>query len=100
MPEVSIKIKIVSREYPLTIKEEEEEIVRKAADLINQQVNEYEKNYSVNNKQDLLAMSALQLATQVVKTQQAAAHETGINSNLTNQLIELERYVSDYLNKA
>lgn len=99
MPEVSIKIKIVSREYPLTIKEEEEEIVRKAADLINQQVNEYEKNYSVNNKQDLLAMSALQLATQVVKTQQAA-QETGINSNLTNQLIELERYVSDYLNKA
>ncbi len=100
MPEVSIKIKIVSREYPLTIKAEEEEIVRKAADLINQQVNEYEKNYSVNNKQDLLAMSALQLATQVVKSQQAAAQDTGINSNLTNQLIELEHYVSDYLNKA
>lgn len=100
MPEVSIKIKIVSREYPLTIKAEEEEIVRKAADLINQQVNEYEKNYSVNNKQDLLAMSALQLATQVVKSQQAAVQDTGINANLTNQLIELEHYVSDYLNKA
>ena len=99
MPEVSIKIKIVSREYPLTIKQEEEELVRKAAELINQQVNEYEKNYSVNNKQDLLAMSALQLATQVVKTQQSAAAPE-LNSNLKNQLIEIERYVSDYLSKA
>jgi cell division protein ZapA len=99
MPEISIKIKIVSREYPLTIKAEEEELVRKAAELINQQVSEYEKNYSVNNKQDLLAMSALQLATQVVKTQQSAA-TSELNSNLTNQLIEIERYVSDYLSKA
>lgn len=99
MPEISIKIKIVSREYPLTIKAEEEELVRKAAELINQQVSEYEKNYSVNNKQDLLAMSALQLATQVVKTQQSAATPE-LSPNLTNQLIEIERYVSDYLNKA
>ncbi len=99
MPEVSIKIKIVSREYPLTIKQEEEEIVLKAAELINEQVNAYEKNYSVNNKQDLLAMSALQLATQVVKLQQPALNSE-LNANLTNQLIELERYVSDYLNKA
>ena len=96
MPEVSIKIKIVSREYPLTIKQEEEDLIRKAAELINQQVNEYEKNYSVSNKQDLLAMSALQLATQVVKTQQSAA-TSELNTNLTNQLIELERYVTDYL---
>jgi cell division protein ZapA len=99
MPEVSIKIKIVSREYPLTIKAEEEEMVRKAAELINQQVSEYEKNYSVNNKQDLLAMSALQLATQVVKMQQNVAAPE-LNANLKNQLIEIERYVSDYLNKA
>jgi cell division protein ZapA (FtsZ GTPase activity inhibitor) len=99
MPEVSIKIKIVSREYPLTIKPEEEDTVRKAAELINQQVNKYEKNYSVSNKQDLLAMSALQLATQVVKTQQPAA-STEFTANLTNQLIELERNLSDYLNKA
>ena len=99
MPEVSIKIKIVSREYPLTIKAEEEEIVRKAAELINQQISKYEKNYSVNNKQDLLAMSALQLATQVVKSQQTVAAPE-LNADLKNQLIEIERYVSDYLNKA
>lgn len=99
MPEVSIKIKIVSREYPLTIKAGEEEMVRKAAELINQQVSEYEKNYSVNNKQDLLAMSALQLATQVVKMQQNVAAPE-LNADLKNQLIEIERYVSDYLNKA
>ncbi len=97
MPEVSIKLKIAGREYPLTIKAEEEDLVRKAAELINHQVNEYEKNYSVTTKQDLLAMSALHLATQVVKSQQATAE---LSPDLKNQLVELERYVTDYLNKA
>ena len=99
MPEVSIKIKIAGREYPLTVKHDEEEKILKAAALINEQVSEYEKNYSVNNKQDLLAMSALHMATQLVQLQQTAV-KTEQTANLTNQLIELERYVSDYLNKA
>lgn len=97
MSEISVKLKIAGREYPLSVKAAEEEMVRKAAELINQQVNEYEKNYSVNNKQDLLAMSALQLATQVVKAQQASSE---FKPELKDQLVELERYVSDYLNKA
>ena len=99
MPEVSIKIKIVSREYPLTVKTEEEATIRKAADMINAQVSEYEKNYTVKDKVDLLAMSALQLATQVVKNQ-SAPQVTAVNPDLTNRLIEIERYVSDYLKKA
>lgn len=98
MPEVSIKIKIVSREYPLTVKSEEEANIRKAAEMINFQVSEYEKNYSVKDKVDLLAMSALQLATQVVNNQSKPS-QTEMAPELTNRLIEIERYVSDYLKK-
>jgi len=39
----------------------------------------------------------LHLATQVVKSQQATAE---LSPDLKNQLVELERYVTDYLNKA
>lgn len=63
MGELSIKIKIANRVYPLTIKAEEEEGVRKAADYINHSINEYERLYDVKDKQDLLAMTALKVAT-------------------------------------
>ncbi len=63
MGELSIKIKIANRVYPLTVKSEEEEGVRKAADNINQSINEFERLYDVKDKQDLLAMAALKVAT-------------------------------------
>ena len=63
MGELSIKIKIANRVYPLTIKAEEEEGVRKAADSINHSVSEFERLYDVKDKQDLLAMAALKVAS-------------------------------------
>jgi len=99
MPQISIKIKIAGREYPLTVQQEEENTVREAAEMINQQVLEYEKNYSVTTKQDLLAMSALHLATQGIKARKTAS-TSPLDQHLIDQLIETERYIADYLNKS
>ncbi|MCB0762370.1 MAG: cell division protein ZapA [Flavobacteriales bacterium] len=63
MSDLSIKVSIAGRVYPLTIKREEEESVRKAARLIDESVRLFQQNYAVKDKQDLLAMTALQLAT-------------------------------------
>ncbi len=63
MAELSIKIKIANRVYPLTVDSKEEEGIRRAADLINSSVNEFEKLYDVKDKQDLLAMVALKIAS-------------------------------------
>jgi len=61
-----IKITIAGRVYPLSINSEvEEEGMRKAASKINELVSKFEKNYAVNDKQDVLAMCALQFASQV-----------------------------------
>ena len=46
MAELSIKVNIAGRVYPLTVKREEEETVRKAAKLINDRMKDYEENYS------------------------------------------------------
>lgn len=62
--EISIKVSIADRIYPLKIKLSEEENIRKAAKMINEQIKEIQKNYAVNDKQDLLSMYALQLATE------------------------------------
>lgn len=65
MSEFSIKVNIAGRPYPLTIEREEEENVRRAAKNINEYIQELQENYAVNDKQDLLAMAALQMSTQV-----------------------------------
>lgn len=63
MEEFTITVTIADRLYKLTIDRKEEEVVRKAAKLINEKINEYAKSYAFKDKQDLLAMAALQLTT-------------------------------------
>lgn len=62
---LKIKISLGGRVYPLSVKNEaEEEGMRKAASKINALISEFEQNYAVNDKQDVLAMCALQFASQ------------------------------------
>jgi len=63
MSDLSIKINIANRVYPLTVKSEEEEGIRKTAKMINERIKEYEQDYAVKDKQDLLAMCALEYGT-------------------------------------
>ena len=63
MGELSIKVKIANRVYPLTVKATEEEGIRKAAESINHSISEFERLYDVKDKQDLLAMVALKIAS-------------------------------------
>ena len=61
MAEVSIKVLIAGRTYPLTVKQEEEQMVMDKAKMITDKVKEMEQNYAIRDKQDLLAMTALNL---------------------------------------
>ena len=63
MAELSIKIKIANRVYPLTVDSSEEEGIRNAAEKINQSIDDFERLYDVKDKQDLIAMAALKVAT-------------------------------------
>ena len=61
---LKIKVTIGDRVYPLTISSEgEEEGVRKAVKKINDLIKRFEENYEVRDKQDVLAMCALQFAS-------------------------------------
>lgn len=96
MSNISIKVVIAGRTYPLTVKLEEENIVKQAAKLVNDKIREYEENYFVRDKQDLLAMCALQLANEI---KQSAPIEITSQSEIANRIIEIEKFVSDYLKR-
>jgi cell division protein ZapA (FtsZ GTPase activity inhibitor) len=65
MDEISITVVIADRPYRLTIKKVEEETIRKAARLINEKAKVYADNFAFKDKQDLVAMAALEFAIQI-----------------------------------
>ena len=66
MSKLKINIVIAGRTYPLSVNNtKEEEAMRKAANAINKLISKYEQNYAVSDKQDVLAMSALQFASKL-----------------------------------
>ena len=60
MSELSIKVVIGGRTYPLTINREDEEKIRKSVSEIENNIKNLKENYAVNDMQDLLAMTALE----------------------------------------
>ena len=60
--DISIKVNIGDRVYPLRIQASEEEYVRKAAKLLNEKMGFFNSNFSVKDKIDGLAMAALEFA--------------------------------------
>ena len=62
MEKLKINIVIAGRSYPLSVNStQEEEGMRKAAQAINNLISNYEQNYAVSDKQDVLAMCAYNL---------------------------------------
>jgi cell division protein ZapA len=61
MEKISIKVLVGGRTYPLTVSENEQEKVFKAAEDINKGIELLRQNYGVKDPQDLLAMTALQM---------------------------------------
>lgn len=95
MSELSIKVNIAGKTYPLTIKPEEEENIRKAARMINDNIKTLEENYAIRDKQDLLAMTALQFTTQLLESKSGTAE----SSEVDHRLKEINDALAGYLEK-
>jgi len=91
MSELSIKIRIADREYPMRVTEEEEERLRKAGRMLNERLKMFREQFGIEDKQDLLAMVALEVAADSLST---AKSKEVINSNFADKLTRLEDVLS------
>ncbi|HEY0670188.1 MAG TPA: cell division protein ZapA [Sphingobacteriaceae bacterium] len=96
MGEISIKINIADRVYPLKVSTEEEEIIRRAAKLINDRIKEFQENYAVRDKQDLLSMCVLHYATSTLKAEQKVMHE---DIEVAEKVYQLDELLTDFFSK-
>ena len=84
-----IKLNIANRIYPLNVNPSQEEILRKASKQINDMVNEYEKKYAVKDKQDTLAMCALQIISQSEKISKSESNSINKINDKLNSINDL-----------
>ncbi|MBL7962474.1 MAG: cell division protein ZapA [Flavobacteriales bacterium] len=61
--ELSIRVEIAGRAYPLTVARHEEPLVQRTAQEINESIARLRSNYPLTDKLDLLAMAALEVAS-------------------------------------
>jgi len=91
---LKIKVSIAERVYPLTISPEQEEGLRAASKKIDEMIKRFEQNYAVRDKQDVLAMCALQLATQL---EQRKIDTSEGKEELLNRLQSLDKLLEKQL---
>ena len=93
---IKIKLTVADRVYPLTISPDQEASLRISAKKIDDMTKQLEQNYAVRDKQDVLAMCALQYAAQLENQLENITAEDE-PSTKTNELIELiDLHLSNY----
>lgn len=95
MAKLRINIVIAGRTYPLSVNNtQEEEGMRKSAAKINDLIARYEQNYAVSDKQDVLAMCALQFAS---KLEISNLKKESNNEEALEKINELTKLVQNHL---
>jgi len=93
---LKIKISIADRVYPLTVDPSQEEGLRSASKKIDAMIKQFEQSYAVRDKQDVLAMCALQFAAQVEQKQINSSQD---NETALIRLQNLDKKLSEFLAK-
>ena len=94
MGELSIKIRISDRDYPMRVDSSEEERIRVAGKLINEKLKHFREQFGIDDKQDLLSMTVFDAVMDKLKAHQA----TTDNESIIQYKIEhIDRILSEAL---
>ncbi len=96
MSDTSVTITIAGLNYQLKLDAANHDSVQQAASFINEHISEFEKNYTVKEKRDILAMVSLQMVTELLKNKQQQASEI---HRLQTLLDELHSMVENHAKK-
>ncbi|MEP0984796.1 cell division protein ZapA [Ekhidna sp.] len=72
MAELSIKIRIGNREYPMRVKAEDEERIRRAGKLLNEKIKNYQNQFGIDDTQDLVSMVAFDCLVEKLKREESS----------------------------
>jgi cell division protein ZapA len=90
----NIKVFIAGRPYSLSVLREEEEVVRKAAEVINETITSYSKSFEYKDHQDLFAMVALQHVANSIRIEEEKSFK---DNEMKNKLSDIDKLLLDQL---
>jgi cell division protein ZapA len=96
MGELSIKIKIGDREYPMKVDSAEEERLRIAGRVVNEKMKSYRDHFGIDDKQDLLAMVAFDCLVEKMRSDAANA---GITNDIASRISGIDHLISTALSE-
>ena len=86
---LKIKVTIADRVYPMSISANQELSWRSSASKINSTIKKLEQNYAVRDKQDVLAMCALQYAAKLEQNNNIITSSKDQNDEKVSELINI-----------
>lgn len=94
MTELSIRLKIGDREYPMRVSAEDEEKIRRAGRLINERIRAYGGRFGIQDMQDLLAMVAFDC---VIEAMSSTQENSTVSHQIEEQLDDLNQLLAKHL---
>ena len=94
MDELSVKIRICDREYPMKVSVEEEARIRTAGKTINDKVKLYKEQFGIDDKQDLLAMVAFDCLVDTLQQKDTLGTK---KEKITNRITTLTQLIDQAL---
>ncbi len=96
MGELSIKIRIADRDYPMRVSTDDQDKVRLAGKQLSDKIKTFKEQFGVEDKQDLLAMVAFDGAVEKVNASEQEIYNTS-DTILLAKIAELDTLVSSAL---
>ncbi|MDQ3534854.1 MAG: cell division protein ZapA [Bacteroidota bacterium] len=89
MGELSVRIKIADREYPMKVEASDEARIRNAGKQINERMKAYRERFGIDDKQDLLAMVAFDCLVDTIQPDEGNVTDEGVVEKISalNHLI-------------
>lgn len=88
----NITITLAGRPYPLKIKDNDEDSIKKIVKGLNEQINNFQLSYNSKDKQDCLSMVLLTVSVELHKLKQQASLKEA-----EDKLDDLENYMDTLL---
>jgi len=97
MGELSLRLKIADREYPMKVRDEEEDRVRRAARQVNEKLKSFRSHFGVDDKQDLLAMVAFDSMIKLVRMEESSGPTENENDHILKKIATLNNLIEQEL---
>ena len=98
MANVSLKIRILDKEYQVNCKPEEREALEYSAQLLNEKMQEIRHSSHIIGVERIAVMAALNLAHDLIRTQDDAQQDASASNLLQSMDAKLDSALSDLAN--